>query len=75
MAMKLKTRIIELEKRINSDFPLGQLQGKVSESDFNFVRDNIDTPFMFYDPQNKFATRKREILERAGLIPPIKFAE
>jgi len=72
----LKKRVEALEaKKAHYTYPLNQLVGKVPDSDFQYVKQNLHLPYFYIDTANPRAVKVRLILERAGILPPLKFAE
>ncbi|MCC5907362.1 MAG: hypothetical protein JJU13_14210 [Balneolaceae bacterium] len=77
--MNLNNRIDRLEETSSNGlpYPLNYLKGKISNDDFQFIKDS-EIRFrdaMFIDSEGEEIERYRTICENAGLLPPLNFEQ
>lgn len=73
---KLLNRIEMLEAGADPQpFPLNLLVDKVPDSEFQFVKQNMHLDYFCIDTDTPEAERVRLILENAGVLPPLRFAQ
>ncbi len=75
--MKINNRLTELEANAPDQlpYPLNYLKGKISDEDFQFIK-NSGIEFkdvMFIDSVPNDVKRYRMICTDAGLLPPLNF--